>query len=110
MKITEKKLDALNRELTLEIVKDDYAEIERKTFADLRRKADFKGFRKGNVPDSLVRRVYGGQVLALNIDGFYEPLKAQIAHMQELNFIPAQQSYEPIFVNSLDELYEKMAQ
>ena len=68
MKITEKKLDALNRELTLEIVKDDYAEIERKKFADLRRKADFKGFRKGNVPDSLVRRVYGGQVLAESVN------------------------------------------
>ena len=49
-------------------------------------------------------------VYVLNYNGFYEPLKAQIAHMQELNFIPAQQSYEPIFVNSLDELYEKMAQ
>ena len=49
-------------------------------------------------------------VYVLNYNGFYEPLKAQIARMQELNFIPAQQSYEPIFVNSLDELYEKMAQ
>ena len=41
----------------------------------------------------------------LNYKGFYEPLKAQIAHMQELNFIPAQQSYEPMFVNTLEELY-----
>ena len=46
-------------------------------------------------------------VYVLNYKGFYEPLKAQIARMQELNFIPARQSYEPIFVNSLDELYEK---
>ena len=44
----------------------------------------------------------------LNYKGFYEPLKAQIARMQELNFIPAQQSYKPVFVNSLDELYEKI--
>ena len=42
----------------------------------------------------------------LNYKGFYEPLKAQIKRMQELNFIPVQQSYEPIFVNSLEELYE----
>ena len=40
MKITEKKKDALNLELTLEIVKDDYAEKERKRFAQLRRTAD----------------------------------------------------------------------
>ena len=44
----------------------------------------------------------------LNYKGFSEPLKAQIKRMQELNFIPVQQSYEPIFVNSLDELYEKL--
>jgi len=47
-------------------------------------------------------------VYVLNYKGFYEPLKAQIARMQELNFIPAQQSYKPVFVNSLDELYEKI--
>ncbi|MBQ9476988.1 MAG: trigger factor family protein [Bacteroidales bacterium] len=68
MKITDKKIDALNLELTLEIVKDDYVEIERKKFAQLRRTADFKGFRKGYVPDSLVRRVYGGQVLAESVN------------------------------------------
>ena len=45
-------------------------------------------------------------VYVLNYKGFYEPLKAQIARMQELNFIPAQQSYEPVFVDALEELYE----
>ena len=44
-------------------------------------------------------------VYVLNYNGFYEPLKAQITRMQELNFIPAQQSYEPVFVNTLEELY-----
>ena len=43
--------------------------------------------------------------LVLNYKGFYEPLKQQISHMQLLGFIPAQQSYEPIFVDTLEELY-----
>ena len=47
-------------------------------------------------------------VYVMNYNGFYELLKAQITHMQELNFIPAQQSYEPIFVNSLEELYKNL--
>jgi hypothetical protein len=47
-------------------------------------------------------------VFVLNYNGFYEPLKQLIAHMIELRFIPEQQSYEPVFVNSLDELYEKI--
>jgi len=44
----------------------------------------------------------------LNYKGFYDPLKAQIKRMQELNFIPVQQSYEPVFVDSLDELYKNL--
>lgn len=45
-------------------------------------------------------------VYVLNYKGFYEPLKQQIRVMLDLQFIPAQQSYEPIFVNSLDEVYD----
>ncbi len=44
----------------------------------------------------------------VNYKGFYEPLKQQIRIMQDLRFIPAQQSYEPVFVNSLDELYKEI--
>ena len=47
-------------------------------------------------------------VYVLNYKGFYGPLKQQIALMQDLQFIPAQQSYQPFFVNSLNELYEKV--
>jgi hypothetical protein len=48
------------------------------------------------------------QTYVLNYKGFYDPLKAQIERMQELNFIPALQSYEPVFVDSLDELYKNL--
>ena len=64
MKITKKQVDKLNIELTIHIEAADYAEIERKKLAEVRRHADFKGFRKGNVPMSLIQKVYGGQVLA----------------------------------------------
>jgi len=47
-------------------------------------------------------------VYVVNYRGFYEPLRQQIRVMQDLHFIPEQQSYQPIFVNSLDELYEKL--
>ena len=48
------------------------------------------------------------QTYVLNYKGFYDPLKAQIERMQELNFISALQSYEPVFVDSLDELYKNL--
>lgn len=63
MKITDKKIDALNLELTLEIAAADYAEFEKKKLSECRRKADFKGFRKGMVPASMIKRVYGEQCL-----------------------------------------------
>jgi len=44
----------------------------------------------------------------LNYKGFYEPLKQQIELMRNLCFIPGQEAYKPVFVNSLDELYEKL--
>ena len=68
MKFTKNQIDKLNVELTMNIEAADYAEIERKKLAECRRKADFKGFRKGNVPMSLVQRVYGGQILADSIN------------------------------------------
>jgi hypothetical protein len=68
MKINEKKIDDLNRELTIEVAAADYAEIERKKLADRRRTAEFKGFRKGMVPASLIKRVYGEQALVESVN------------------------------------------
>ena len=64
MKVTEKKIDDLNLEVTVLIDKDDYASAEKKRLNETRRNAEFKGFRKGMVPMSLIQRVYGGQILA----------------------------------------------
>jgi len=44
----------------------------------------------------------------LNYKGFYEPLKQQIELMRNLCFIPGQEAYKPIFVDTLEELYEKL--
>ncbi|MCR5326029.1 MAG: trigger factor family protein [Bacteroidales bacterium] len=63
MNLTKKQIDDLNLELTLEIVPEDYEEAVRKKLAERSRTAEFKGFRKGMVPASLIKRVYGEQVL-----------------------------------------------
>ena len=68
MKLTDKKIDALNLELTILVEKEDYSETVRKKIAQARRTADFKGFRKGNVPESLVRKVYGPQILVESVN------------------------------------------
>ena len=68
MKVNEKKIDELNLELTIEVAAADYAEIEKKKLAERRRTAEFKGFRKGMVPASLIKRVYGEQALVESVN------------------------------------------
>ena len=63
MKVSKKKADALNYQLTIEIAAADYAEPLRKRLNDYRRKADVKGFRRGMAPMSLIQRMYGDQCL-----------------------------------------------
>ena len=64
MNLTKRQIDDLNIELTLEIAPEDYAEGVHKRLSERRRNAEFKGFRKGMVPASLIKRVYGEQALA----------------------------------------------
>ena len=68
MKVLENRIDDLNLELTIEVEAADYAEIERKKLAERRRTADFKGFRKGNVPASMIKRVFGEQCLVESVN------------------------------------------
>lgn len=42
----------------------------------------------------------------LNYKGFYKPLMTQIELMKSLQFIPQDEHYKPLFVDSLDELEE----
>lgn len=64
MNVVQNNIDSLNLELSLSIEAADYAELLRKKLADCKRKAEFKGFRKGMAPLSLIKRVYGDQCLA----------------------------------------------
>ena len=61
MKIEQNRIDDLNLELTLAVTAEDYAENRKKRVNDYRKKAEFKGFRKGMVPMGLVEKLYGQQ-------------------------------------------------
>ena len=56
MEVTKNQIDDLNIELTIALKAEDYAEQEKKRLSAYRRNADFKGFRKGMVPASLVKK------------------------------------------------------
>lgn len=63
MNISQNRIDDLNLELTLSIVKEDYADRRKKKLNEHRRTAEIKGFRKGMVPFSLIERMYGQAAL-----------------------------------------------
>ncbi len=63
MKLTKNVIDELNIEVSLSIEPSDYAEGKKKKLADIRRRAEIKGFRKGMVPMSLIEKMYGNSAL-----------------------------------------------
>lgn len=68
MNIVKNQIDELNIQLTVTVAHDDYAEAEKKELQRCKRTAEFKGFRKGMVPMSLIERVYGERVLGETVN------------------------------------------
>lgn len=48
-------------------------------------------------------------VYIVNYKGFYDGLKALTAHMKELRFLPMEENYAPIYVETLEGLYEALS-
>jgi len=68
MNIVRKDLDKNNAIITVGVEKADYAEAVEKQLRDYRKKANIPGFRPGNVPIGLVKKMFGKQVQADEIN------------------------------------------
>jgi len=68
MNISLKNNDGVRGLITLEIGKDDYAGQVEKSLRNFRQKANVPGFRKGMVPMSMVKKMYGKHVLVEEIN------------------------------------------
>lgn len=51
-------------EIKISLVESDYAEKVAKEIKDLRKKANVKGFRRGHVPEGIIRKMYGESIEA----------------------------------------------
>jgi uncharacterized protein (TIGR00730 family) len=47
-------------------------------------------------------------IFILNYEGFYEGLKIQVAHMRQLAFLPQEEQYAPQFVDTMNQLIDKL--
>lgn len=62
--IARENIDALNVVLTVTVAKEDYLADFQKELKRYRKQASLKGFRKGNIPMSVVRKMFGRSILA----------------------------------------------
>jgi trigger factor len=63
MKITKEQVDALNAVITVVVSKEDYTWNVDKVLSNHKKTANIQGFRKGEVPMSLIKKQYGKAVL-----------------------------------------------
>ncbi len=68
MQITQKNVDSLNAILKLKVKKEDYEPKILKSLNEYRKKVDLKGFRRGQVPLGVVKKMYGNHILAETVN------------------------------------------
>ncbi|MDY5354185.1 MAG: trigger factor [Bacteroides pyogenes] len=68
MNVSLQNIDKVSAELTVKLEKADYQAQVDKSLKSLRQKAQMPGFRKGMVPISLVKKMYGKSVIAEEVN------------------------------------------
>lgn len=68
MNVSFQNIDKVSALLTVKLEKADYQEKVDKSLKDLRQRAQIPGFRKGMVPMSLMKKMYGKSVLAEEVN------------------------------------------
>lgn len=68
MNVSLQNIDSVSASLTVKLEKTDYQENVDKSLKNLRQKAQVPGFRKGMVPTSLVKKMYGKSVVAEEVN------------------------------------------
>ena len=121
MNITKEQIDDLNAIIQIEITTDDYEEKIEKKLRDYRKKANMPGFRPGNVPMAIIKKMYGNSALVEEIDklasdGLFNYIKendlnilGQPLHNEEKNTpidFEAQKSFNFFFDVALQPQYD----
>lgn len=87
MKITSKNSKDLTKILTLEVVAADYEAARKKNLAQMQRRADIPGFRKGKVPASMIEKFYGQTALGDAINSVVGEALQNYVNDKKLNLI-----------------------
>ena len=80
MNVEQQSANSLEMNVTVTVSKEDYQAELKKQLKENRSKASLKGFRKGKAPESIIRKMYGKQILSDVVinklqSGLYDYLK-----------------------------------
>ncbi|MCA1757075.1 MAG: trigger factor [Bacteroidales bacterium] len=68
MNITRENIDDLNAIIRVEIKKEDFEDKVTSVLKDYKKKSNLKGFRPGNAPIGLIKKLYGDAVMAEEVN------------------------------------------
>ncbi len=87
MNITREDVDKLSALLTVTVEKSDYDEKVDKVLREYRRNANIKGFRKGNAPMGMIRRMHYVPVLAEEVNKLVSESLYEYISKEELRIL-----------------------
>ncbi len=99
-KILREEVDSLNAILNITIEKADYINAFNSNIKKYQKESHLKGFRKGKVPTSYVRKVFGKQILAEEVNKtLYEQLNKALEGVDIFGEPLPNESQDPIVFN-----------
>jgi trigger factor len=87
MKITKKELSPLHAILKVAVTKEDYSEKVENLLKDYRKRASIPGFRKGQVPMSLIKKQYEQGVKAEEINKLLQQSLSEYIQKEKLDLL-----------------------
>lgn len=107
MNVSLQNIDKVSGLLTVKIEKADYQDQVDKSLKSLRQKANIPGFRKGMVPVSLIKKMYGKSVLAEEVNKLLSEKVYGYIKENNLNILgeplPNEDKQQPIDFETMDE-------
>ncbi|MDD2386262.1 MAG: trigger factor [Bacteroidales bacterium] len=87
MEVVKNQIDELNANLIVSVAKEDIAENVEKTIKDYKRKANVAGFRLGHVPIGLIKKMYGNEIIAEELNKVVSQSLSEFLVKEELNIL-----------------------
>lgn len=107
MNVSLQNIDKVSGLLTVKLEKADYQDKVEKTLKSYRQKAQIPGFRKGMVPMSLMRKMYGKSVTAEEVNKILSETVYKYIEENKVNILgeplPNEDKQQPIDFDTMDE-------